>query len=40
MNEGPRKIVVEDERNGAPLGYVVIDSAIDGRAMGGLRMAA
>jgi len=39
MSEGPRKIVVEDEGSGAPLGFVVIDSAIGGRAQGGLRMA-
>jgi glutamate dehydrogenase/leucine dehydrogenase len=39
MNEPPRKIVVEEEGSGALLGYVAIDSVIDGRARGGLRMA-
>jgi len=39
MNEPPRKIVVEDEGSGAPLGFIAIDSTIEGRAQGGLRMA-
>jgi glutamate dehydrogenase (NAD(P)+) len=39
MNEPPRKIVVEDEGSGALLGFVAIDSTIEGRAQGGLRMA-
>jgi len=39
MNQGLREIVVEEGGSGARLGYVVIDSTIEGRAMGGLRMA-
>ena len=39
MNDGSRTIVVEDARGGTPLGYVAIDSTIEGRAAGGLRMA-
>jgi glutamate dehydrogenase (NAD(P)+) len=38
MNEFPRKIVVQEEGSGALLGYVVIDSMVNGRARGGLRM--
>jgi glutamate dehydrogenase (NAD(P)+) len=39
MNEAPRKIIIEDEESGAPLGFLAIDSTIAGRAQGGLRMA-
>jgi glutamate dehydrogenase (NAD(P)+) len=38
MNKPPRKIVVEEEGSGARLGFVAIDSTIEGRAQGGLRM--
>ena len=39
MNYLPRKIVVEEKGSDTPLGFVVIDSTIAGRAQGGLRMA-
>jgi len=38
MNQPPRRVVVEEKGSGALLGFVVIDSTIDGRARGGLRM--
>ncbi len=38
MSQTPRAIVVKDKESGATLGFVVIDSTINGRARGGLRM--
>jgi glutamate dehydrogenase (NAD(P)+) len=38
MSETPRMIVVEAEGSGATLGFVAIDSTVNGRARGGLRL--
>jgi len=38
MKEFPRKIVVQEDGSGALLGFVAIDSMVNGRARGGLRM--
>jgi len=38
MNKFPRDIVVREEGSGALLGFVALDSTIEGRAHGGLRM--
>jgi glutamate dehydrogenase (NAD(P)+) len=38
MSQTPRRIVVEEEGSRATLGFVVIDSMINGRARGGLRL--
>jgi len=38
MNKFPHQIVVHEEGSGALLGFVAVDSTIEGRAHGGLRM--
>jgi glutamate dehydrogenase (NAD(P)+) len=38
MNESLRSTVVQEEESGVLLGFVAIDSTIDGRARGGVRM--